>query len=65
MGGGIETCDVMWSEREAMVEVRDLTVPFHCNGYWFVWDDRLNKLAGIVLVSRQPVKVFHPTLLAD
>jgi len=55
----------MWSEREAMVEVRDLTAPFHCNGYWFVGDDRLNKLAGIVLVSRQLVKVFHPTLLAD
>lgn len=30
-----------------MVEVRDLTAPFRCNGYWFVADDRLNKLAGI------------------
>ncbi|MQB23194.1 hypothetical protein DXT90_21440 [Agrobacterium tumefaciens] len=30
-----------------MVEVRDLTAPFQCNGYWLVGEDRLNQIAGV------------------
>lgn len=30
-----------------MVEVRDLTAPFQCNGYWLVGKDRPNQIAGV------------------